>query len=124
MRRNSAVTQVWNISLDPHRMCSTLQPQDTTAELFALCADFASHSSPSCPAMLCSLSSEAQGCSCCQRHTSSFWRPECPVQPWVGQTCPASNCSKGWEQMKYWCQEVTERKQLGNSYFFVKYQSP
>lgn len=56
------------------------------------------HSSLSCTATLCFPHRPRDAPAA--RHASSFQRPECPVQPWLGQTCPASNCSKGCEQLK------------------------
>lgn len=44
--------------LDTHRICTTLQPQDTTAELFPLCTDFA----------LTDLHPPLQHCAACNPH--------------------------------------------------------
>jgi len=38
---------------------------------------------------------DTEDISVCQRRAGhSFCRSECPVQPWVGKTCPAGICSK------------------------------
>lgn len=79
------ITWLWCYSLGASQRSSFLSVETTAfTQLFNL------HSKTVQPFLR-----DMEDTSVCQRHAGhSFCRSECPVQPWVGKTCPTGNCSK------------------------------